>query len=127
MKEDTLLDMAREAIKNSYSPYSNFSVGASIQVEEDLVFTGTNIENASYSCCICAERTAAVKAVSMGYKKFKKISVVARDKEMVIPCGVCLQFLSEFMEEDAIVILEKEKKPYIIPFNKIYPYGFTLK
>ncbi len=98
--EQQLVLATWEAAKQSYSPYSKFPVGAAILAENDSgeqkVFTGCNVENASYGGTICAERTAGVKAVSEGYRKFVTVAVVCAKIPGGPPCGFCRQFLCEF-------------------------------
>jgi len=102
----------REAVKassQSYSKYSGFHVGAALLTEDGKIFTGCNIENASYSMTICAERTAIFKAVSEGYTKFAAIAVAgSSDDDFSVPCtpcGACLQVMSEFCDDEFVVIL----------------------
>lgn len=93
----SLLKAASEVRKKAYCPYSNFAVGSAILTEEDgKVYTGCNIENATMTPCMCAERTAVGKAVSDGYLKFKTVAVIAHQRYFTAPCGVCRQTLSEF-------------------------------
>ena len=121
-----LLMTAKEAMNNAYAPYSKFKVGAAILTDSG-VFTGCNVENASYGATICAERTAAVKAVSEGVVKFNKIAIVSSEGRFTYPCGMCRQFLSEFMTEDAVVIVEDiEDGIKEIKFSDILPYSFSL-
>ena len=98
MTDQELLDLADKAKEKAYAPYSRFQVGAAILTKEGKVFTGCNVENSSYGAAICAERTAAVKAVSEGYHDFEMIAIASNgsDKETVYPCGICRQFLHEF-------------------------------
>ncbi|XP_026693752.2 cytidine deaminase-like [Ciona intestinalis] len=92
-----LLEMAREAKKFAYNPYSKFRVGAALVTKEGRIFTGCNVENVGFTSTICAERTAICKAVSEGYRDFVEIAVTSDLKdEIVTPCGVCRQTLSEF-------------------------------
>ena len=91
-----LIKIAQEAFLHSYSPYSKFRVGAALLAADGRIFTGCNIENAAYSPCICAERTAFVKALSEGVRDFKAIGVVCERDPGAWPCGVCRQFMSEF-------------------------------
>ena len=122
-----LLNKAKETMNNAYAPYSHFKVGAAILTEEGLVYTGCNVENASYGATICAERTAAVKAVSEGYIKFSKIAIVSSEGTYTYPCGVCRQFLSEFMTKDSVIIVEDEKEGIKeIPFKELLPLSFSL-
>jgi cytidine deaminase len=103
-KQD-LIAMAMEARKKSYSPYSRYPVGAALLTKSGKVFQGTNIENAAYSCTICAERTAIFKAIYEGEREFEAIAVVTKDGGS--PCGSCRQVLSEF-GLDTIVWLADE-------------------
>ena len=100
MKDLELVDLALQARKNAYAPYSKYNVGAALIAEnddgEEKVFLGCNVENASYPCGICGERTAASKAVSEGFKRFKKIAIAGSSEEICTPCGICRQFLYEF-------------------------------
>ncbi len=90
----TLLEEARRAAKNAHAPYSNFSVGAAILLRDDRIVTGCNVENASFGLTICAERTAATRAIVQGDRDWKAIAIVSPTG--VTPCGACRQFLSEF-------------------------------
>ncbi len=121
-----LVSMAIEAMNNSYSPYSNFKVGAALLTSSGRIFTGCNVENASYGGAICAERCAAVKAVSEGELSFKKIAIVSSSGEYTYPCGICLQFLSEFMEKGIIVLFDEKEGIKEIPFDKMFPNAFKL-
>lgn len=118
-KERELVKAAIEASKNSYSPYSNFRVGAAILCEDGTVFTGANVENASYGAGICAERSAAVKAVSEGNKNFKAVAIFGSPKgaigdelQYAFPCGICRQFLNEFSDENMVVLVGKTEDDY---------------
>ena len=90
MTDQELLNLADKAKQKAYVPYSKFQVGAAILTKEGKVFTGCNVENSSYGAAICAERTAAVKAVSEGYHDFEVIAIASNgsDKETVYPCGI---------------------------------------
>lgn len=127
MNSQQLLDKAKEVMNNAYAPYSNFKVGAAILTESGDVYTGCNIENASYGATICAERTAAVKAVSEGHKRFLKIAIVSMEGTYTYPCGMCRQFLSEFMAEDGMVIVEDSTEGIKeIAFKELLPLSFSL-
>lgn len=98
--QQKLLNEAEKAYKNSYSPYSNFSVGAALLTFDDTIITGTNFENASYSVTICAERSAITRANSLGHRKFKAIAITGSGKnkptkDVISPCGICRQMLLE--------------------------------
>lgn len=94
-----LVQKALDARKNSYSPYSKYKVGAALLCQDGTVYTGANIENASYPCGICAERTAMAKAVSEGRHSFKSIAIAGSSNEICTPCGMCRQFMYEFAPE----------------------------
>jgi len=104
MNDKKLLDLAREAMHGAYVPYSNYPVGACLLAEDGRVFTGCNVENASYGATICAERTAAVKAVSEGARRFTAIAIAARGSAPY-PCGVCRQVLNEFAVPEMRVLV----------------------
>ena len=136
IKEDineVLVKAAIEATKYAYVPYSNFKVGAAILAENGKIYTGCNIENASYSPTNCAERTAIFKAVSEGVTKFKKIAVVGGPngnlENYCPPCGVCRQVISEFADEDFELILGTSENTYAIYnfFDEVLPLSFTAK
>ncbi|CAF0742874.1 unnamed protein product [Brachionus calyciflorus] len=120
-----LVEKAIDAKKNSYSPYSKFRVGCSLLTKEDIFFTGCNVENASYGLCICAERTALVKAVSEGYKQFKAICV-ATDvaKVYVAPCGACRQFIAEFGLDWTCIFVKNKDEYHICKVRDILPFAF---
>ncbi len=132
MKE--LVKKALEAQKFSYSPYSNFQVGAALLTKSGKIYTGCNIENAAYSPTNCAERTAFFKAVSEGETKFEAIAIVGSPKdvkederEYCAPCGVCRQVMAEFCNiKDFKVILGKSEDDYkIYTLEEVLPLAFT--
>ena len=136
IKEDineVLVKAAIDATKYAYVPYSNFKVGAAILAENGKIYTGCNIENASYSPTNCAERTAIFKAVSEGVTKFKKIAVVGGPngnlENYCPPCGVCRQVISEFADEDFELILGTSENTYAVYnfFQEVLPLSFTAK
>ena len=98
IKQDVqqLIECAIEARQQSYSPYSNFAVGAALLCEDGTIYKGCNIENASYGLTNCAERTAIFKAISEGHRKFKALAVVADTEGPCSPCGACRQVMKEF-------------------------------
>lgn len=130
-----LIQRALEARKNSYAPYSGYLVGAALLAEDGTVYTGVNVENASYPAGICAERTALSKAVSEGRRHFKAIAVVGgrREesagclKEDCTPCGICRQSLAEFCTPDFPVITAKSIIDYRIhTLGELLPFSFSL-
>ena len=97
MTDQELLDLAKTAAERSYSPYSHFPVGAALECADGAVFTGCNIENASYTPTVCAERTAFFKAVSEGRRSFRAIAIAGGAADApAVPCGACRQTLAEF-------------------------------
>ena len=99
-----LIDLANEARKTSYSPYSNYAVGAALQAKSGKIYTGVNVENAAYSVTMCAERVALFKAVSEGEREFNTISVVTDNGGS--PCGPCRQALAEFGLDIKVIIAD---------------------
>ena len=125
MDDLLLIKKAEEAMENSYAKYSNFRVGAALLTKSGKVFTGCNVENASYGATICAERVAAVKAVSEGEQEFLSIAIVSSGKIFTYPCGVCRQFLSEFGDDMSVILKEKDEiKKYLL--KELLPFSFKL-
>ncbi|AKN33427.1 cytidine deaminase [Clostridium carboxidivorans P7] len=121
-----LVSKALEGRKNAYAPYSKFKVGAAVLTEDGKVYTGCNIENASYGATNCAERTAIFKAVSEGYTTIKAIAIVGIENEYTYPCGICRQVIAEFGSEDIEIILGKNENEYIVKtLDEILPGAFT--
>ena len=124
MTEKELFAKATEARKRAYAPYSKFLVGAALLTYRGKVYTGVNVENASYGLTVCAERVAGFKAVSQGESKFKKITIVTDTDQPKSLCGACLQVLSEFEEDLEIVCatLRGRKKRYKL--RQLLPQAF---
>ncbi len=130
MTDKELLSLAVNAMKKSYSPYSNCKVGAALLCKNGKVFTGTNIENASFSPTVCAERVAVFKAVSEGETEFSEIAVVGgkdgKINGIFAPCGVCRQVLREFCDDDFPVILgESENEFKKVTLKELLPLSFS--
>lgn len=121
---DTLIDLARKARNNAYIPYSKFAVGAALLAKSGRIYTGANIENASYGLTICAERTAIVKAVSEGEREFEAIAIAADTEKPVLPCGACLQVMAEFHVGRVIIGNLTEEKE--VSLSDLLPHNFTL-
>ena len=124
-EDEALIKEAKKAMKFSYSPYSKFPVGAALLTEDGKIFTGANIENASYGATNCAERTAIFNAVSKGEKSFTKIAVVSK-KGAAYPCGICRQVMSEFMNENAICLVEVDKEIKRYSLGDLLAFSFKL-
>ena len=125
-----MIDLAMKQLEFSYSPYSGFQVGAVLLTKNDVLYTGTNIENAAYSPTNCAERTAIFKAVSEGEKEFKAICIVGGKDGIVTeytpPCGVCRQVMMEFCNPDTFrIILATDREQYdVFTLRELLPKGF---
>lgn len=121
---------AKKAMKNTYSPYSKFGVGAAIELKDGTFIHGANIENASFGLTNCAERSALYSLYSQGYKKedIKSITIVANDSRPISPCGACRQVMHELMPKDAQVILTNlEDEIKITSTEELLPYAFILE
>ncbi len=121
-----LFSMAKEVSKNAYSPYSKVCVGAALETKGGKIYTGVNVENSSYGATICAERTAAVKAVSEGEKDFARIAIAGNIRNLV-PCGMCRQFLSEFCDDMVVLYEDKDGKLVETNLNSLFPSSFSLE
>ena len=103
---ETLLERAREALSNSYAPYSDYQVGAALRTLDGTVYTGCNIENANYSNSLHAEEVALGKAISDGHREFDRLAVTSLARDGVTPCGMCRQTLAEFCPEEFEIVCE---------------------
>ncbi|MDE6729238.1 MAG: cytidine deaminase [Oscillospiraceae bacterium] len=129
-----LLKQARNARQSAYCRYSNFAVGAALLTESGMIYTGCNIENASYSLCICAERVAFARAIAEGHRNFSAIAIAGKfqdrdvDSEIMkpetdcFPCGACRQFMSEFCQPDFKIYLEQQE----FTLGELFPGAFKL-
>jgi len=131
MTPEMIIKAAREARKMSYSPYSNFAVGAALLCGSDKVYTGCNIENGAYSPTCCAERVAFFKAISEGERDFCAIAIVGGkadgDEKFCPPCGVCRQVMNEFVDsENFIIYLVRNGKIEEYTMSEILPLAFEL-
>ncbi len=121
-----LIRAARSAQKHAHAPYSEFPVGAALLTSTGKIFTGCNVENASFGLTICAERVAVTKAVSEGYRKFRAIAVVAPHKTLT-PCGACRQFLAEFGDIEIICADSRRPgNPRNFRLSQLLPEAFGL-
>lgn len=120
-----LFEEAKKVQQNSYSPYSNFKVGAALLTENGYIYKGCNVENIAFSPSCCAERVAFYKAISEGEKNFKKIAIVGNDiNEPCFPCGVCRQIMVEFCDEDFEIIVNSKKGLKSYKLKELMPYAF---
>jgi cytidine deaminase len=120
-----LMRTAEKAKKNSYSPYSRFRVGAALLTRGGKVYTGVNVENATYGAAICAERTAVVKAVSEGEREFDAIAVSSDAEEGSLPCGICRQFLAEFGGDIKVITGRADREIKIHSVSELLPCAFS--
>src|SRR5262245_16217026 len=127
-ERDSLLNVARQALKRAYAPYSNFHVGAAVLTDQGQVFTGCNVENASYGLTICAERSAIFTAVQQAADKklsIRAVAVVNGNDVPCSPCGACRQVIFEFGEK-AIVIFRGQDGYLEMPIQRLLPESFRL-
>ena len=125
MTDEELLKEAQDAMEKAYAPYSHFKVGAALVSKDGKAFSGCNVENASYGAAICAERNAMTSAVSGGCTSVSRVAIVSSGGGYTYPCGICRQFLSEFMDKDGTVILCDNKNGIKkIPFREFFPFPF---
>ena len=132
ISDNELVEMAIDAMKSAYAPYSGYQVGAALLCEDGSIYTGCNIENASYTPTVCAERVAIFKAVSEGKRGFVRIAVCG-GKDGVItgafpPCGVCRQVMSEFCRSNFEILIitgEKPQKFDLYHLDELLPLRFT--
>ncbi len=123
-EKQALINTAKKASQNSYSPYSHFAVGAALMAENGEIFAGTNVENISFGATVCAERSALCSAVTAGVKKFKALAVY-HEGELAYPCGVCRQMLCEFGDMD--VFLSDGSQCRELKLSNLIPYNFQTK
>lgn len=130
MDNKELFMMAVKARENAYCPYSDFRVGAALLAEDGKIYTGVNVENSSYGAAICAERTAFVKAVSEGQRKFRAIAIAGGKgeelEERCWPCGICRQFMYEFSHELTVITGSSTEDLSCMSLSQLMPEGFTL-
>ena len=123
-----LIEKAEEARKLAYAPYSNFTVGAALLTKSGKIYTGCNIENASFSPTNCAERTAFFKAISEGEREFEAIAVVGanegEDSDFCSPCGVCRQVMLEFCDADFKIVLKNKQEQKVFSLSGLIPHSF---
>jgi homotetrameric cytidine deaminase len=126
---EKLLEFARKAAENSYSPYSEFRVGAALRLTNGETVTGTNVENVSYGLTICAERAALVRAVSQFGPRIRvaAVAVANLNGKPSPPCGACRQVLAEFTEPDAPVIFPVAGGAQTMAFSELLPLGCEMK
>ena len=126
MKEiERLIKAAKQAVKFAYAPYSKFKVGAAVLTKHGKIFSGVNVENASYGLTVCAERVALVKAVSEGEKNFTTIAIYTNTKSFTFPCGACLQVMVELNPKLYVILINGKGEIKQFPLSSLLPYSFN--
>ena len=124
MTDRKLIGMAKEVMKNSYSPYSRFKVGVAIECSDGSIFTGCNIENPAFSATVCAEVAAISAAISAGKRDFKRIAIISDGNNYCFPCGSCRQLLSEFTPEIEVLCSRSDERYVSYPLTTLLPMAF---
>ncbi len=124
MTDKDLVELAFTMLDKAYMPYSHFPVGAALEGADGSIHTGCNVENAAYGSCICAERTALVKAVSEGCRSFRRIAVVGNSADYCWPCGSCRQMLYEFAPDLEVLVANKDHEFVKYTLRQLLPHGF---
>ena len=126
MATTELINLAVEVSQQAYVPYSHFPVSAVLVTKDDQIYTGVNIENASFGLTNCGERTAIFKAVSEGAREFKELIVYGQTDTPISPCGACRQVMAEFFEPDLpVTLVSKDKSTVVMTVKELLPYSFT--
>lgn len=126
MATTELIDLAVKISENAYVPYSHFPIGAVLVTDDEKIYTGVNIENASFGLTNCGERTAIFKAVSEGERSFKELIIYGQTEKPVSPCGACRQVMAEFFEPDLpVTLVAKDKSTVVMTVKELLPYSFT--
>src|SRR5437879_8120974 len=116
-----LVAAAKQARENAHAPYSNFRVGAALLAKSGRVYTGCNVENATYGLTVCAERVAILKAISEGERGFDAISVVTDTDTLTPPCGACRQLIWEFCGDVPVIVANLKGKTETIQLRDLFP------
>jgi len=122
--QNVLIAAARSAREHAYAPFSNFRVGAAVRAKSGRIFTGCNVENASYGLTLCAERVAVFKAISEGERGFEAVAVVADTDVLTPPCGSCRQILWEFCGDADVILANLKGKTERCRMSELLPRPF---
>ena len=126
-QEKELVDAATKVRRLAYAPYSDFKVGAALRTKNGKIYTGCNVESASYGLTVCAERVAIWKAVSEGEKDFTEIAVVADTHQLTPPCGVCRQIIWEFCHDIPVILGNLKGDTEVVRMRELLPRAFDTK
>jgi len=124
MTDRKLIEMAADAMRNSYSPYSRFKTGAALECADGAVFTGCLIENSAYGATLCAETVAVSTAVATGRRSFKRIAIISEGNSYCFPCGTCRQILNEFSPELEVLSSRSDGRYVSYPLTSLLPMAF---
>lgn len=122
-----LIDSAKKVREKAYAPFSNFLVGAAVRTKDGKIYTGCNVESASYGLTVCAERIAIWKAVSEGEREFECVAVVTDTEELTPPCGTCRQIIWEFCGDIPVTFSNLKGKTETVMMKEILPRAFDTK
>jgi cytidine deaminase len=120
-----LMNNAKEAAKNSYSPFSRFAVGAAVITPSGKIYKGCNVENSSFGLTNCAERTAIFKAVSEGEREIRAVAIYSPNADSCYPCGACRQVMVELAPQMEVLLINQEGKQIFTTVEKLMPYSFS--
>ena len=121
---EILLQAARNVREQAHAPFSGFKVGAALQDETGQIFTGCNVENATYGLSLCAERVAVFKAISEGARRFTRIAIVADSDQLTPPCGACRQILWEFCGNTDLILSNLRNERQTLQLTSVFPFPF---
>jgi cytidine deaminase len=125
--KEKLIEAATDVREKAYAPYSNFHVGAAVETEDGTIYTGCNVESASYGLTVCAERVAIWKGISRGEKRFSRIAVVVDTEDLTPPCGVCRQIIWEFCGDVPVILANLHGKTETVQMSELLPRAFDSK
>jgi cytidine deaminase len=125
--EQSLIRAAQAARERAVTPFSNFRVGAAVETEDGKIYTGCNIESASYGLTVCAERVAIWKALSEGERRFKRIAVVADTDQLTPPCGTCRQIIWEFCRDATVIFANLRGETESFLMSELLPRAFDVR
>lgn len=125
--KEELIKAAKDARERAFAPFSGFKVGAAVRTKNGKIFTGCNVESATYGGTVCAERVAIWKAVSEGEKDFTHLSVVADTEELTPPCGICRQIIWEFCGDVPVTFANLNDKNETLQMKELLPRAFDAK
>ena len=127
VEKDYLVEAARTARERSISPFSHFRVGAALETVDGKIYTGCNIESASFGLTVCAERVAIWKALSEGERRFRRLAVVVDTDPLTPPCGTCRQIIWEYCRDVTVVLANPRGKIEVVEMHDLLPRAFDAR